>query len=170
MRGGVGRRALIVMVLGAALVYLLGLDREGVRIAGELPRNLPPLASFPFFDLNLISELSLGSLAIGAIGLVETTSIARSISARSGQRLDSNQEFVGQGLASFASGLFSGYATSASFNRSAASYDANAQTGMAAAFSGESFFNSPTFSSESLLLTSVSSSEESRSNGGGGDD
>ena len=127
---------LIVMVLGAALVAIFGLDQKGVRITGELPRSLPPLASLPFFNLNLLSELSVGALALGAIGLVEATSIARSISARSGQRLESNQEFVGQGLASFASGLFSGYSTSASFNRSAANYDANAQTGVAAAFSG----------------------------------
>ncbi len=124
------------MVLGAALVAILGLDQKGVRITGELPRSLPPLASLPFFNFNLMSELSFGALALGAIGLVEATSIARSISARSGQRLRSNQEFVGQGLASLASGLFSGYSTSASFNRSAANYDANAQTGLAAAFSG----------------------------------
>jgi SulP family sulfate permease len=127
---------LIVMVLGAALVALLGLDQQGVRITGELPRSLPPLTSLPLFNLNLISDLSVGALALGAIGLVEATSIARSIAARSGQRLESNQEFVGQGLASLASGLFSGYSTSASFNRSAANYDANAQTGVAAAFSG----------------------------------
>ena len=127
---------LIVMVLGAIWVAVLGLDQNGVRIIGELPSNLPPLASIPYFNFNLVSELSLGTLALGAIGLVEATSISRSISARSGQRLDSNQEFVGQGLASLASGLFSGYTTSSSFNRSAASYDANAQSGMAAAFSG----------------------------------
>ncbi len=127
---------LIVMVLGAVLVAVLGLDQKGVRIIGELPHSLPPLASIPFFSFNLIFDLSLGMLALGTIGLVEATSISRSISARSGQRLDSNQEFVGQGLASLASGLFSGYTTSASFNRSAASYDANAQTGVAAAFSG----------------------------------
>ncbi|HEY51844.1 MAG TPA: STAS domain-containing protein [Caldilineae bacterium] len=127
---------LIVMVLGAAIVAVFGLDQQGVRITGELPRSLPPLASLPIFNLNLISDLSMGALALGAIGLVEATSIARSIAARSGQRLESNQEFVGQGLASLASGLFSGYSTSASFNRSAANYDANAQTGLAAAFSG----------------------------------
>lgn len=127
---------LIVMVLGAASVAFMGLDQKGVRITGELPRGLPPLATLPFFNLELISELSVGALALGTIGLVGAISIARSISARSGQRLDSNQEFVGQGLASIAGGLFSGYPTSASFNRSAANYDAGAQTGMAAVFSG----------------------------------
>ncbi len=127
---------LIVMVLGALLVAIFGLDQMGVRITGDLPRGLPPLASLPFLSFNLMSELATGALALGAIGLVEATSISRSISARTGQRLDSNQEFVGQGLASLASGLFSGYATSASFNRSAANYEAGAQTGVAAALSG----------------------------------
>jgi SulP family sulfate permease len=63
-------------------------------------------------------------------------SIARSIAGQSNQRLDSNQEFVGQGLANIASGLFSGYPGSGSFTRSAVNYDAGAQTRLASAFSG----------------------------------
>jgi SulP family sulfate permease len=84
----------------------------------------------------LIARLSTGALAVAAIGLVEAMSIARSIASTSGQRLDSNQEFVGQGLANVAAGFFSGYPCSGSFTRSAVNFDAGGQTRMAALLSG----------------------------------
>jgi len=80
--------------------------------------------------------LSDGALAIAVIGLVEASSIARSIASQSGQRLDNNQEFVGQGLANIACGFLSGFPCSGSFNRSALNYAAGAQTSLAAVFSG----------------------------------
>jgi SulP family sulfate permease len=84
----------------------------------------------------LIRELSTGVLAVGAIGLVEAMAIARSIASQSGHRLDSNQEFVGQGLANIATGFFSGYTTSGSFTRSGVIFEAGGRTPMASIFSG----------------------------------
>lgn len=127
---------LAVMVVGASVVALLGLDAQGVKIIGDLPRSLPPLTSLPIFDLALIGQLSSGALALGAIGLVEAASIARSIAVRSRQRLDSNQEFVGQGLASIGAAFFAGYPLSGSFNRSAVNYEAGAHTPVASIVSG----------------------------------
>jgi SulP family sulfate permease len=127
---------LMGMVIAAAVVGLLGLDQQGVKVIGQLPRGLPPLARLPLFDLDLISQLAMGALAIAAIGLVEAMSIARTISSQTDQRLDSNQEFVGQGLANIATGLFSGYPCSGSFTRSAVNYRAGARTSVASAFSG----------------------------------
>jgi SulP family sulfate permease len=127
---------LIALVVTAALVGIFQLDERGVKIIGELPHSLPPLAQLPLLDIELIGNLSVGALAVAAIGLVEATSIARSIGSQSGQRLDSNQEFVGQGLANIASGFLSGHPCSGSFNRSALNYEAGAQTPLAAVFSG----------------------------------
>jgi SulP family sulfate permease len=84
----------------------------------------------------MIGRLSTGALAVGAIGLVQTIAMARSIAAQTGQRLDSNQEFVGQGLANIASGLFSGFATAGSFSRSAVNLQAGARSPLASIFSG----------------------------------
>jgi SulP family sulfate permease len=125
---------LLAMIVAATFVGLLHLDTQGVKVVGELPRGLPPLVKLPVFDLQLIRKLFGGSLAVAAIGLIEPISIGRSISARSGQRLDSNQEFFGQGLASIVSGFFSGYAVSGSFTRSAINYEAGARTGFASIF------------------------------------
>ncbi len=126
---------LIGMVVGGGLVAFFDLDQQGVSVIGELPRTLPPLSNFTW-DWQLLSDLSVGVLAVGAIGLVEAMAIARSISSQSGQRLDSNQEFFGQGLANIVCGLFSGYTTSGSFTRSAVNYEAGGYTPMASVFSG----------------------------------
>ncbi len=128
--------ALIIMVLSAAVVGLAGLDEQGVKILGEIPRNLPPLAKLPLLNLGLIVDLSAGALAVGAIGLVESIAISRSISSQTRQRLDSNQEFIGQGLANLFSGFFSGYSVSGSFTRSAINFDADARSPLAGVFSG----------------------------------
>ncbi len=127
--------ALISMVLSSAIVFMLGLHEAGVAVIGELPQSLPPLAALPLFDLELISTLSVGALAVGAIGLVETAAISRSIATQTGQRLDSNQEFVGQGIANIFSGFFSGYPVAGSFSRSAVNFKAGAKTPFAAIFS-----------------------------------
>jgi SulP family sulfate permease len=94
------------------------------------------LTRLPVLDVRRIAQLSTGALAIAAIGLVEAMSIARSIADQTGQRLDSNQEFVGQGLANVAAGFFSGYPCSGSFTRSAVNFDAGGRTPLASLFSG----------------------------------
>jgi len=128
--------ALIGMSAAAAVTGLAHLDQQGVLVLGALPRTLPPLARLPLLDFDLLWKLTPGALAIAAIGLVEAVSIGRATAAQSGQRLDSNQEFVGQGLANIASGFLSGYSSSGSFVRTAVNYQAGARTPMACVFAG----------------------------------
>lgn len=127
---------LIVLAVAGLLVAVLRLDQFGIQVIGEFPIGLPPLANLPLLNLSLIGDLSTGALALAAIGLIEATSIARAIAAQTSQPLNSNQEFVGQGMANLASGLFSGYPVSGSFNRSALNYSAGARSGVASAAAG----------------------------------
>jgi len=128
--------ALIGMVLAAVVTGVFELQQEGVLVLGAIPRSLPPLTKMRLVDFDLIWKLTPGALAVAAIGLVEAMSIARSVASETGQRLDSNQEFVGQGLASIFTGLFSGYAVSGSFTRTAINYDSGARSPLASIFSG----------------------------------
>jgi SulP family sulfate permease len=129
--------AVLVGVAGVgAAAYLLGLEGRGVEVLGALPAGLPPLAPLPLLDLELIGQLANGALALAIIGLVEAVAIARAVASNSRQRLDSNQEFVGQGLANIAAGLFSGYPCSGSFNRSALSFQSGGLTAMSNLFAG----------------------------------
>lgn len=74
------------------------------------------------------------AFAVALLGLIEAVSIARSVATRSNQRIDGNQEFIGQGLSNIVGSFFSSYAGSGSFTRSGINYDSGAQTPMSAIF------------------------------------
>ncbi|MEH6813835.1 MAG: SulP family inorganic anion transporter [Motiliproteus sp.] len=124
---------LLGMTAGSLFCWLLDGENKGIALVGELPTNLPGLSS-PDLSPEMISTLLPGALAVAVLGLVEAVSIARAIAIRSGQRIDGNQEFIGQGLSNIVGGMFSCYAGSGSFGRSGANYDAGAQTPAAALF------------------------------------
>jgi len=56
------------------------------------------------------------------------------VATKSGQRIDANQEFIGQGLSNMTGSFFSSYAGSGSFTRSGINYEAGAKTPMSAIF------------------------------------
>lgn len=122
---------LISIIIAALAVYFLGDRAENVAVIGDMPRSLPPIAGLPIFDLERISRLSTGALAVAAIGLVQTTAISRAVASQTHQRLDSNQEFVGQGIANILSSIFSGYVASGSFSCTAVNLRAGARTRLA---------------------------------------
>ncbi len=122
--------ALLAMILASLVVYILDLGSRNVDVIGLIPSGFPPL-TVPDFDWDLISTMAAGVIAVGAIGLVESTAISKSISAQTRQRLDSNQEFVGQGMANVFVGLFFGYPVAGSFSRSAVNFRAGARTPVA---------------------------------------
>jgi SulP family sulfate permease len=126
----------IAIVIASLLVGALGLREMNVRSVSELPKGLPPVLPLPSLEPKLIAQLSTKALAVTAIALVESISIARVISGQTRQRLKSNQEFVGQGLANFASGVFSGYPAAGSFTRSAVNFQSGARTSLASVFAG----------------------------------
>src|SRR5205085_3506682 len=101
---------------------------------GALPSALPSL-SMPDFSLHTWRELAPLAIALTVIGLTEAISSARAVALRSGQRIDGNQEFIGQGLANIAGAFTSSYPTSGSFNRTGANFAAGARTPLAAVFS-----------------------------------
>jgi len=129
---------IVAMLAGSlaafALNAALGAERTGIRTLGALAGALPPL-SHPDFGLENLRKLLGIAVAVTVLGLTEAVSIARSIALRSGQRIDGNQEFIGQGLSNIAAGFFSGYPASASFNRSGLNYEAGARTPLAAVLS-----------------------------------
>jgi len=127
--------ALLSIVLASIIIFIFELDQAGVAVIGELDSKLPSITPLPILNFSLIAKLSPGALAVGAIALVQAAAIARSISAQTGQRLESNQEFVGQGMANAACGILSGFPVAGSFSRSAINYDAGARTPFASVFS-----------------------------------
>jgi sulfate permease, SulP family len=120
---------LLAMIIGSLFAYVVG--NAGIPLVGALPRDLPPL-SLPHYSLGSLRSLGSGALAVAMFGLVSAVSIGRSIALKSRQRIDSSQEFIGQGLANIIGSFVSSYPASGSFTRSGLNYIAGAITPMAA--------------------------------------
>ena len=123
------------IVAGALCAWALSLAGIAhVPTIGALPSAVPPL-SMPQMSLSTWQTLAPIALALTVIGLSEAISSARAVALKSGQRIDGNQEFIGQGLANIVGAFTSSYPTSGSFNRTGANYEAGARTPLACAFS-----------------------------------
>jgi sulfate permease, SulP family len=127
---------MLTAIVGGAIVAF-ALARFGVAnvaTVGALPSAIPPLST-PDFAPSVWRDLVPVALALTLIGLAEAISSARAVALKTGQRIDGNQEFIGQGLANIAGAFTSSYPTSGSFNRTGANYAAGARTPLAAVFS-----------------------------------
>jgi SulP family sulfate permease len=124
---------LLGLIAGSLAAAVAGGAEQGVTFVGQIPAQLPPL-SMPNFSVAAIRQLAPEAFAVALLGLIEAVSIARSVATKSHQRIDGNQEFIGQGLSNMVGSFFSSYAGSGSFTRSGINYQAGAQTPMAAIF------------------------------------
>jgi len=125
------------MLVGSVAALFLnaryGVDVTHIKTVGALPSGLPPLSS-PDFSFGALNQMLFPSLIITMLALTEAVSISRAVATKSGQHIDGNQEFVGQGLSNVIGSFFSSYAASGSFNRSGVNYAAGARTPLAAVF------------------------------------
>ena len=129
-REGDGRQWRIKRVTGDE-IHLTG----GGEVVGSVPSGLP-IPALPKFSLDSILSLLSAAFVISLVGFMEAISIAKAIAARTKQRLDPNQELIGQGLANIAGSLTQSFPTSGSFSRSAVNIDAGAKTGLSSVFTG----------------------------------
>jgi SulP family sulfate permease len=128
--------SLFAIISSAGLVALFNLGDCGLKLVGNVPNNLPlfqlPQAFSPHWAVDLLG----GATAIAIVGLVEAISISKSIALSSEQRINPNQEFLGQGLANMIAAFFHCFPASGSFTRSAINFDAGAKTKLAGILSG----------------------------------
>ncbi|MGB5276774.1 MAG: SulP family inorganic anion transporter [Gammaproteobacteria bacterium] len=124
---------LIGMIIGSVLAFFLKDYSEGISFVGEIPARLPPLSS-PDFSFQTIKMLAPEAFAVALLGLIEAVSISRAVATRSNQRIDANQEFIGQGISNIFGSFFSSYAGSGSFTRSGINFAAGAKTPLSAIF------------------------------------
>ncbi len=125
---------LVAMVLGSLFAVWLSKYTGTIETVGEIPSNLPPFR-MPAFNFENMQSLTTGALILATLGLVEAAAISRSIALHTHQRLNTNQEFVSQGISNVVSSFFSCYTSSGSFTRSSINYQSGAKTPMSAIFS-----------------------------------
>lgn len=121
---------LVVVVLSILTVYLMGLERWGVKIVGEVPKGLPTL-SFPIMNIEAIGALLPIALTISFIGFMESIAMAKAIATKEKYKVVPNQELVGLGVANIGGSFFSAYPVTGGFSRSAVNYQAGARTPLA---------------------------------------
>ena len=119
---------LTAVVISIVVSKAIGFQALGGKVVGVIPQGIPGF-KLPMLDLHMALNLLQAAITITLIGFMEAISIAKAMAARKRQRLDANQELLGQGLANICSSVFQGYPVSGSFSRSAVNFAAGAITG-----------------------------------------
>jgi sulfate permease, SulP family len=121
--------ALIALVLITIGIVVFELHDTSIAIVGETPRGLPRF-HVPMFNLKTVSTLIGPAIVISLVSFAETYSVGKAISAETKQKVDVNQEFIGQGMANLIGSFFQSYPVSGSFSRTAIAYSSGAKTGI----------------------------------------
>jgi len=118
-----------------------GVSDEGFKligggdVVGRIPEGLPSI-SLPAINWEMIGSLFSAAIVISLVGFMEAISIAKAIAAKTKQKIDPNQELIGQGLANIVGATTQAFPVSGSFSRSAVNINAGAKTGMSSVFTG----------------------------------
>jgi MFS superfamily sulfate permease-like transporter len=107
---------------------------RGGQVVGDIPGGLPA-PSMPVIDWDVAPSLLGAALVMALIGFMEATAISRALAARQREKLNANQELIGQGLANIVGSFFHAYVVSGSFSRSALAARSGARTGLFAVVS-----------------------------------
>ena len=102
--------------------------RIGGEVVGDIPRGLPAFG-LPEWNGSAILSLLAMAMVISLLGFMEAISIAKAMAAKTGHRINPNQELIGQGLGNIVGSLSQSYPVSGSFSRSAVNLQAGAVTG-----------------------------------------
>ncbi len=124
---------LIAVVVATVVSWSIGFENMGGKVVGHIPAGLPDLST-PVLDIDMIFHLLPTAVVIAMVGFMEAISIAKSVASQSKDRVDPDQELIGQGLANIFGSFSQAYPASGSFSRTAVNYNAGAKTGMSSVF------------------------------------
>jgi high affinity sulfate transporter 1 len=129
LRGSKRIPGILIAVVGVtAIVGALDLAaRYDVAVLGPLPQGLPGFV-IPWVTYADIAPVLLGGCAIALVSFADTSVLSRAYAARTGTRVDPNQEMVGLGAANLAAGFFQGFPISSSSSRTPVAEAAGART------------------------------------------
>ncbi|TCJ20241.1 STAS domain-containing protein [Parasulfuritortus cantonensis] len=103
----------------------------GGEVVGKVPEGLPAF-QLPTLDLGALGSLLSTAIVISLVGFMEAISIAKALATKAKQKVDPNQELIGQGLANIVGGFTQSFPVSGSFSRSAVNFNAGARSGFSA--------------------------------------
>ena len=119
---------LIAVVVATAVVAALDLAaRSEVAVLGPLPQGLPSFAIPWIVQIDVVPVL-IGGCAVALVSFADTSVLSRTYAARTGSKVDPNQEMIGLGVANLATGFFQGFPISSSSSRTPVAEAAGART------------------------------------------
>ena len=107
----------------------------GGDVVGNIPGGLPSF-KLPTLGLDVILSLLSAALIVALVAFMESISMAKAMAAKTKDKIDPNQELIGQGLANMGGAFFQSYPACGSFTGSAINLQAGAKTGFAMVFNG----------------------------------
>jgi SulP family sulfate permease len=128
--------ALIAASVLAVLLNQVASDLGQIELIGDIaniPRGFPQPA-LP--DFSLVSPLIAPAMAIGLVGLIQASGVSKSVPNPDGHYPDASRDFVGQGLANTASGVFKGLPIGGTMSETSVNVSSGAKTRFASFFSG----------------------------------
>ena len=126
---------LIAVVSTTVVSWIIGYEGMNGKVVGIVPEGLPAFTA-PEIDLELAIQLLPSAMIIALVGFMEAISIAKAMAAKTKDRIDPNQELIGQGLGNIVGSFSQAYPSSGSFSRSAVNLNAGAKTGWSSVFTG----------------------------------
>lgn len=126
---------LITVTTATVVSGLTGYEASGGSVVGPIPIGMQR-PSIPNVDAATILRMLPGALVITVIGFLEVLTVCKSVAAKTGQRLNLNQELIGQGVANVGGALFQAFPASGSLSRSALNLYAGARTSLSTVVSG----------------------------------
>jgi SulP family sulfate permease len=119
----------LVVVAGTTLIsWVIGFEKMGGSVVGAIPDGLPAIR-MPGITADKLGYFITNAMIISLVGFMEAISIAKAIATKTREKIDPNQELIGQGLGNIAGSFTQAYPASGSFSRSAVNFNAGARTG-----------------------------------------
>lgn len=133
-RLGLPELLLALALVATSLAFLDPEKKSGVKLLDKVPTALPTF-QLPEVDLGLARDLSSSAAAVAFLGLLEAMAMAKSISAKTGQKLDMNQQCLSEGLANMAGSFFRCFPGSGSLTRTYINHTSGAVSQWSGVFS-----------------------------------
>lgn len=125
----------LTLLAMSLLGWVFNQNQWNLVMLDEVPMGVLPF-SWPIPKFGLVNQLAPGALAIAFLAILEGASIGKSLAARAGGRINSNQEMLGMGAANLASAFVSGMPASGSLTRSVLNFTSGSKTAFSHIISG----------------------------------
>jgi MFS superfamily sulfate permease-like transporter len=119
--------ALVAVVAATIASAVFGFQEMGLKVVGVVPSGLPSFA-FPQIDLADFGPYLFPAFAIALMGFADTAVASELFADRNKYEVDADRDLYGLGAASLLSGLFGGFAVSASDSRTAVADNAGGKS------------------------------------------